>query len=660
MKGPLFNSWRRCAGSNRRRKPAGKSPDRCGAFRAAGWEMLERRMLLTTITWTGGSALSSNWSDAANWNLNRAPISGDSLVFPASAQRLTNSDNISGLGVNSITFQGTFTPATGGYTIGGSSLTVGSGGIADHGSVGNPNASILNQIDLNVVLGASQNWSINDTNTLHQLSVNGNVANGGFTLTATGTGAIDLGGQISGNGGLSVNATAGTSLLLHLTGADSYTGATQVLRGTLVVNGSTSAASAVTVNPTGRLGGAGTVGGPITVLGANNLLNGPGGILDPGAGPDPSKDTGTLSNTGGVTFQLPGPPTAVSLLPALAVQLGGTAASPTNDQLNSAGLVSFSAATLNLTTLPGAGPFNAGQEFVIVRAGAPITTTFVNLPEGGTISDGLQNFTISYAGNRVTLTAQPTFTYLNGQTGDSTPATFVQNLYRELLGREADTDGENYWTSVFVQVKNASGAAVAQQTLVGAFFGSSEYHENLVQGIYVDFLRRPADVQGLFFWVDELAAGVDEKTVVANIVGSDEYFADAGNTVPGWVNAMYLDLLGRPADPGGLAFWTSVAEGPPAVARSTVAFEFLSNSEANQKVLNADYPAPAGSVGPPGTPALGAYGLADITGNGWNNLYFQGNLAPAVVDSLFNGLQAGASYNATIVRMLTMAQYLDG
>jgi autotransporter-associated beta strand protein len=658
----LWKSWRRCAASKRRRQPAGKSPSRA-LFRAAGWEPLERRMLLTspgTITWTGGSALSSNWSDAANWNLSRAPITGDSLVFPASAQRLTNNDDISGLAVSSITFQGTFTAVTGGYTIGGSSLTVGSGGVADNGSIGVPTASILNQIDLNVVLGGSQNWSINDTNNLHHLAVNGNVANGGFTLTAAGTGIVDISGRISGSGGLSVNASAGTSLVLDLTGSDTYTGATQVLRGALVVNGSTAAASAVTVNPTATLGGAGTVGGPITVLGANSLLAGPGGILDPGAGPNSSADTGTLSNTGGVTFKLPSPPAGVSLLPALAVQLGGTAATPTNDRLDSAGTVSFTAATLNLTTLPGTTPFNAGQEFVIVQAGAPITTTFGNLPEGGTVSDGIQNFTISYAGNRVTLTAQPTFTYLNGQTGDSTAATFVQNLYRELLGREPDTDGDSYWTSVFVQIENTSGAAAAQQALVGAFFGSNEYQQNLVQGMYVEFLRRPADVGGLGFWTGQLAAGVDEKIVLANLVGSDEYFADAGGTVPGWVNAMYVDLLGRPADAGGLAYWTSVTEGPPAMARSTVAFEFLSNSEANQKVLNGDYPAPPGSVGAPGTPALGAYGLADITGNGWDNLYFQGNLSPAAVDSLFNGLQAGVSYNATIASMLRMAQYLDG
>jgi hypothetical protein len=65
-------------------------------------------------------------------------------------------------------------------------------------------------------------------------------------------------------------------------------------------------------------------------------------------------------------------------------------------------------------------------------------------------------------------------------------------------------------------------------------------------------------------------------------------------------------------------------------------------------------------VGAPGTPAVGAYGLADITGNGWVNLYLQGNLSASAVDLLFARLQAGGSYDDTIASMLDMSQYLNG
>ncbi|MGH7136979.1 MAG: DUF4214 domain-containing protein, partial [Pirellulales bacterium] len=447
----------------------------------------------------------------------------------------------------------------------------------------------------------------------------------------------------------------------------------------LIVNGSTDAASGVYVDG-GTLGGTGTVGGKITLVGPGGLRSSAGATLDPGAGPDPSKDTGTLSNTGGVTFQpslvvQPGAPADAIRLSQFAVQLGGTAASPSNDQLNSAGTVSFVDATyLNLTTLPGAGPFNAGQQFVIVQAGAPISGTFDGLPEGSAVSDGSQNFTISYANDFVTLTAQPlssSAVYLNGQAGDGTAATFVHNLYRELLGREPDTAGQAYWVNLFTQLSSQGGTAAAQQTIVGDFLDSSEYQAHLIQGMYTNFLHRAADANDLAFWTSAMAGGLDEKSVLAGILGSQEYFLDAQPrgiliaTNPtmeaeAWVDALYRDLLGRTADAGGLDFWTQQVLNQPDTpsGRASVAFQFLGAAEVEHKLLNGNYPGAAGSVGAPGSPATGgAYALAEITGNGWDNLYFQGDLSADEVNTLFSQLQAGEYYGEAIAGMLGMQQY---
>lgn len=645
-------------------------------FRVLGSEQLEHRVLLAaaaTITWTGGSAASDNWSDPANWNLNRAPINGDSLVFPASAHQLTNHDDISGLSVNSITFQGTFAPAAGGYRIGGDDLTLGAGGIVDNatgGPAGTTTAALANEIDLNLNLNAAQSWSNSGTPGF-PLTIDGNVANGGFTLTAGGYGTIVVAGQISGSGGLAVTATpAGSTPTVELKSANAYTGATDVSNGTLIVDGSTAASSAVAVGVGATLGGTGTIGGTISAIGGN---------LSPGAGPDPSINTGTLTSTGDVTIAGINPPPGeeyVSREAVFAVQLGGAAAAPTNDQLDSAGTISLSSATLDLTVLSGAEPFNPGQQFVIAQAGAPISGTFNGLAEGSTVSDGTQNFTISYANNRVTLTAQPlsfSANYLNGQAGDGTPATFVHNLYRELLGREPDAAGQAFWTNVFTQAASHGETAAAQQALVSAFLHSTEYREHLVEDVYTHFLNRQADAAGLAFWTAKLGAGTDEKSVLADIVGSNEYFNDAQGSgfhplgvvigteaeAAAWVKALYGDLLGRTADSSGLAYWTqqTLSMDNP-VGRATIASELLDSAEANHKLLNGNYPGPAGSVSAPGTPALGDYTLTDITGNGWDNLYFQGNLSADAVDTLFAQLQAGASYNETIAGMLEMSQYL--
>lgn len=46
-------------------------------------------------TWVGGSLINSNWNDALNWDGFSVPGTGDALMFPAGAVRLTNHNNLS-------------------------------------------------------------------------------------------------------------------------------------------------------------------------------------------------------------------------------------------------------------------------------------------------------------------------------------------------------------------------------------------------------------------------------------------------------------------------------------------------------------------------------------------------------------------------------------
>ncbi|HQU41918.1 MAG TPA: DUF4214 domain-containing protein, partial [Pirellulales bacterium] len=563
------------------------------------------------------------------------------------------------------------------------------------------------------------------TNTF-DLGTGGSLVTGGDETSTT------FAGDITGSGTLT---KAGTGTF-DLTATNGYTGTTTVDGGTLLVDGSTATGSNVVVATGATLGGAGTVGG----------LAGVAGTLSPGAGPDPSKDTGSI-NTGDVVF-ISGS--------TFAVQLGGTASSPTSDQLKSSGTVTLSGAqptatisanhdvtvaaggVLDLTVLAGAGPYNAGQQFGILQ-GSSIVGAFTNAPNGSTVNDGVQNFTINYTGTSVTLTVQATVaipgslefsaatfnanetaptatitvtrsggsagavsvtfatsngtalagtdytttsqtvswaagdttnktvtipliddnatgesnqtvdlalsapsggatlgpqstatlnigedndvpggvtaTYLNGQPGDNTAATFVHNLYRELLGREPDATGQSFWVGLDTQLAGAGTAASAQHALVAGFLGSPEYRQHLVTGMFRDLLDRAPDAGGLQFWTTVLAAGTDEKNVLAGILGSDEYYADAGKTASGFVHALYRDLLGRAVDQGS-SFWADFFTSPPSFLppitslrdfRVALAEIFLSTPEAEHKLLDGNYPGAAGGVGAPGSPALGAY-----------------------------------------------------
>ncbi|MCZ4094701.1 autotransporter-associated beta strand repeat-containing protein [Sinorhizobium psoraleae] len=144
-------------------------------------------------------------------------------------------------------------------------------------------------------------------------------------------------GVISGSGGVNKLGIGITTL----TGANSYTGATNVNAGTLLVNGNQSGATGLTSVANGAtLGGTGTIGGSVTV--AN------GGTLSPGgAGNAP----GALTINGGLTLSST---SNVNVNFGQANVPGG----PLNDVINIGGNFVLDG-TLNVTQTPG-GTFGPG------------------------------------------------------------------------------------------------------------------------------------------------------------------------------------------------------------------------------------------------------------------------------------------------------------
>lgn len=92
----------------------------------------------------------------------------------------------------------------------------------------------------------------------------------------------------------------------------------------------------------------------------------------------------------------------------------------------------------------------------------------------------------------------------------------------------------------------------------------------------------------------------------------------------------------------------------------------LNTSEAEHKLLNAFYPNAAGTaataLSAPGTQAGGDYALANVTGGGWENLFFQGpygNNNQNANDVFFAKLQGNTPWDDVIEDMLEDDQYFN-
>jgi RHS repeat-associated protein/uncharacterized repeat protein (TIGR01451 family) len=174
-------------------------------------------------------------------------------------------------------------------------------------------------------------------------------------------------------------------------------------------------------------------------------------------------------------------------------------------------------------------------------------------------------------------------------------ATFVQQLYQDLLGRAADPGGLNFWTGALQQ-----NGPRAQVTF--AIEQTSEYRSRLVESLYSSLLGRQADPGGLAFCVNSFQLGATLAQVEAVLLGSPEYFQKRGNgNTAAFLNALYQDTLGRSVDGGGLAFWSGVLGG---TSTGQVALTILTSGEGFTHLVQEAYGQFLGRAADPGGTAF--------------------------------------------------------
>jgi fibronectin-binding autotransporter adhesin len=317
--------------SVRTAKPA-RSTGRRVISRPPQIEALEDRCMPVVRTWTG--ALSALWSNPGNWSPGGAPVSNDSLIFPAGAVR-------TGFGIsNDLTPNLTFTRVdiSTNYGLIGNSIIIGSGGV--HFLSTTTRAEIFMPLNLSF------------SNTVFEVAGPG----------TGGQGELALRGIIGGVGGMSKTGTGTLQILVPA--ANTYQGATNVLGGVLAFARGTDFGT----NP----------GTAVTVIA--------GASLDMGAGADvftkPLSLNGSgVSGTGALRVSVAGLHTwranvTLASLPTINVMLS-------NGQLNLLGQISGTAGLIKIgpgtMAFTGTGPANTYTGTTRVSAGTLLLSK-LNVP----------------------------------------------------------------------------------------------------------------------------------------------------------------------------------------------------------------------------------------------------------------------------------------
>ena len=94
---------------------------------------------------------------------------------------------------------------------------------------------------------------------------------------------------------------------------------------------------------------------------------------------------------------------------------------------------------------------------------------------------------------------------------------FLGSLFQDVLGRPIEQAARDAFNRLMQQ-----GASRTQVALI--VVSSAEAEARVVQGLYQTFVHRPADQAGLNFYVNALQHGARFEAVVADIVGSQEYY----------------------------------------------------------------------------------------------------------------------------------------
>jgi hypothetical protein len=158
---------------------------------------------------------------------------------------------------------------------------------------------------------------------------------------------------------------------------------------------------------------------------------------------------------------------------------------------------------------------------------------------------------------------------------------FVHRSTRDLMFRFADGATINTTSAAL------TAGTTTRSAVVGGLMDTDEYRGLDVDRTFTRFLDRATDPSGRTYWINSIGNGKALWRFRAQLFGSNEYFTKAGGTNAAYLDAVYLDVLGRQIDPSGKAYWGGKLD--KGADRGSVALNFINSSEFRRFVVDDQF-----------------------------------------------------------------------
>jgi hypothetical protein len=128
---------------------------------------------------------------------------------------------------------------------------------------------------------------------------------------------------------------------------------------------------------------------------------------------------------------------------------------------------------------------------------------------------------------------------------------WLTGLYNDLLGRAPDAGGLNGWL-------NALASGMGPNQVAMGFTTSFERESIIIRADYLTYLGRVPSSPEIGAWLNFEAQGHNRADAAAQILASDEFFADHAKSPSRFITAVYQDVLVRTPSTPEVDAWLAV------------------------------------------------------------------------------------------------------